>query len=267
MHHPEPAATSNKTEPDTEPDGPLRWAGVDRSWTDHAACVIDETGAALERFTVRHTAAGLTKLITLLHRHKAAGVAIERGDGPVVQALLDAGLTVFVIPSRQVTALRARYGSAGNSAGNKDDRLDAYLLADVLRTDRRRLTPLTLDTPATLGLRMLIRARADLVKARVAAHNQLRAHLLTAFPGAVGLFHQLDGKISLAFLARFPTPRHARWPSEKRLGNWLDAAHYTRPNTRTPTTVRPPVPGPPPGCPTAPPATPPTSSPASSSPS
>ena len=74
-------------------------------------------------------------MVTALHRHRITGVAIERGDGPVVAALLDAGLTVFVIAGRQVTALRSRYGTTGN----KDDRFDAYLLADVLRTDRRRL--------------------------------------------------------------------------------------------------------------------------------
>src|SRR4051794_28744236 len=53
---------------------------------------------------------------------------------------------------------------------------------------------------------MLVRARADLVKARVAAHNQLRTHLQLAHPGAVGLFSELDGKVSLAFLTRFPAP-------------------------------------------------------------
>jgi transposase len=225
MDQPEAAVTSNNST-DDDVDGPVRWAGVDWSWSEHAICVIDDAGAAAERETVKHSAAGLAKL----HRHNVRGVANERGDGPVVQALLDAGLTVFVIASRQVTALRSRYGTAGN----KDDRFDAYLLADVLRTDRHRLTPLTTDTPTTVGLRMLIRARADLVKARVMAHNQLRAHLLSAFPGGVGLFHQLDGKISLAFLQRFPTPRRARWLSEKRLAAWLHAAHYTRPTTRTP---------------------------------
>ena len=145
-------------------------------------------------------------------------------------ALLAAGLTVVVIPARQISALRTRY----SSAGNKDDRFDAYLLADVLRTDRARLTELTVDTDATVGLRMLVRARADLVKARVDAHNQLRAHLQLAHPGTVGLFHALDSKISLAFLTRFPTPRHAAWLSDKRLAGWLHAAHYTRANTRTP---------------------------------
>lgn len=228
----ETALTSADTtgSPDGRSDGePVRWAGVDWSWSEHAVCIIDDAGAAIDRFTVAHTAPGLTKLVTRLHRHQVTGVAIERGDGPVVAALLDAGLAVFVIASRQVTALRSRYGTAGN----KDDRFDAYLLADVLRTDRRRLTPLSGDTDATIGLRMLIRARHDLVKARVAAHNQLRAHLQLAHPGLVGLFHQLDGKISLAFLDRFPTPRHARWLSEKRLAAWLHAAHYTRANTRT----------------------------------
>jgi len=58
-------------------------------------------------------------------------VGIERGDGPVVDALLQAGLTVLVVAPGQVKNLRSRYGSAGN----KDDRFDAYVLADVVRTE------------------------------------------------------------------------------------------------------------------------------------
>lgn len=232
MSQQERAETTSSTTSSSiqDPARPVRWAGVDWSWSEHAVCVIDDAGAALARLAVPHTKAGLANLVTSLERHHVDGVAIERGDGPVVAALLEAGLTVFVIPSRQVTALRTRYGSAGN----KDDRFDAYLLADVLRTDRHRLTALAVDSEATVGLRMLVRARADLVKARVAAHNQLRAHLQTAHPGAVGLFSDLDGKVSLAFLTRFPTPRHVRWLSEKRLATWLAGVHYTRSNTRTP---------------------------------
>jgi len=40
-----------------------------------------------------------------------------------VDALLAAGITVAVITPRQVKNLRSRYGSAGN----KDDRFDAYV--------------------------------------------------------------------------------------------------------------------------------------------
>ena len=65
----------------------------------------------------------ITDMIQRLKRGKASGVAIERGDGPVVEALMDSGVAVYVVPPRQVKALRERYGSAGN----KDDRFDAYL--------------------------------------------------------------------------------------------------------------------------------------------
>ena len=170
-------------------------AGVDWAKDDHAVCVVDADGEVLDRFTVEHTAAGLKRLIARLLRAGVVEVGIERGDGPVVEALLAAELVVFVIAPSQLKNLRSRYGSAGN----KDDRYDAYVLADVVRTDRRRLSPLTRSTPATIALRSTVRARRDLVEHRVAAANQLRAHLQVVFPGAVGLFAAIDSATSLAF--------------------------------------------------------------------
>ena len=155
-------------------------------------------------------------------------VAIERPDGPVVEALLAAGFEVVVVSSRAVKALRARYGAAGN----KSDRSDAYVLADCLRTDGHRWPPLRPDSAATVALRSHVRARKDLVEARVAAANQLRAHLRVAFPAAVGLFHSIDSAVSLRFLGRFPSVARARWLSEKRLGAWLRANRYS--GRRTP---------------------------------
>ena len=134
-------------------------------------------GVQRDRFVVAHTASALRRLVDRLHRAGVGGVAIERPDGPVVDALLEAGLEVFVIAPNTVKGLRGRYGSAGN----KDDRFDAYMLADVLRTDHARLRPLTRDSDQTLTLRMTVRARQDLVTARVAMANQLRAHLETVF--------------------------------------------------------------------------------------
>ena len=78
----QPKSLTSNTTTDDEDAAPLRWAGVDWSWSEHAICVIDDAGAAVERETVKHSAAGLAKLITLLHRHHVRGVAIERGDGP-----------------------------------------------------------------------------------------------------------------------------------------------------------------------------------------
>jgi transposase len=198
-------------------------AGVDWAKEDHVICVAGDQGEILERFTVRHDAAGLRQMASRLLHAGVLQVGIERGDGPVVDTLLDAGLTVFVIPPGQVRNLRSRYGSAGN----KDDRFDAYVLADAVRTDARRLQPMERDTGQTTALRSAVRARRDLVAHRVAAANQLRAHLQTVFPAATVLFAAIDSEITLAFLSRFTTQEQADWLTPARLAAWLRSVAYS----------------------------------------
>jgi transposase len=213
--------SASNTLPDEPPHGVT--GGLDWSRDDHAVAVVDDRGREVVRHTVEHTAAGLRELVTVLLHAGCHEVAIERPDGPVVETLLEAGLTVVVISPNQVKNLRGRYGSAGN----KDDRFDAFVLADTLRTDRARLHPLIPNTAATVALRRTCRARRDLVANRVATANQLRAHLRAVFPGAVGLFADIDSLISLAFLTRFTTQEQADWLSPARLGAWLAKQGYS----------------------------------------
>lgn len=203
-------------------DPTCRFGGVDWATAAHAIAVVDEVGAVSDEFEVDHSAAGLDELCQRFSKHRVTRVAIERPDGPVVEALLEAGFEVVVVSSRSVKALRERYGTSGN----KSDRSDAYVLADCLRTDGHRWRSLEPDSPATVTLRSFVRARKDLVEARVATANQLRAHLRVVFPGAVGLFRDIDSPISLRFLKRFPSESRAAWLSERRLGAWLVANHY-----------------------------------------
>ncbi len=219
MHDPTAATTST---------GPV-FAGVDWASADHAVCVIDAAGAVLWRHTVSHSRAGLTRLTTRLREFGVARVGIERPDGPVVEALLAVGLPVAVLPPRQVRNLRSRFTRSG-----KDDRFDAYVLADAMRTDGHRFTDLTRDTAATVGLRALVRARSDLVAVRVGLVNQLRHTLELAFPGAVGLFFDLHSPIARAFLRRFPTAAEAAVLDEDGMAAWLAAEGYCG---RTPAAV------------------------------
>ena len=193
------------------------FAGIDWAVADHVACVVDMAGRILDRFSAGHDKAGIETLITRLRRSGVTEVAIERGGGVLVGALLAAGLTVVVVSSHRVKNLRARY----RSGGGKDDRFDAFVLADTLRTDRARLRPLVPDAPATLALRAAVRARKDLVAHRVAACNQLRAHLAVAFPAAAGLFFGLASPISLRFLASFGSQDAAAGLDEQAIAAWL----------------------------------------------
>ena len=199
-----------------------RFGGVDWAWQRHAACIVDDRGAPLDEFEVAHDDAGLSALTRRFLRAGVARVAIERPDGPIVDALMRAGLEVVVVSSRAVKALRTRYGSAGNKA----DRSDAFVLADCLRTDGHRWPSLQPDTPTTQALRAAVRARKDLVATRIATANQLRSHLQLVFPGAVGLFADIDSPISLDFLERFPSAAKAAWLSERRLAAWMAANAY-----------------------------------------
>ena len=209
--------SANSTLPDEPPNGVT--GGLDWSRDDHAVSVVNERGREAVRHTVEHTAAGLRELVAVLLDAGCREVAIEYPDGPVVDALLAARLIVVVISPNQVKNLRGRYGSAGNT----DDRFDAFVLADTLRTDRARLRPPVPDTGATVALRLIVRVRRDLV----ATANQLRAHLRAVFPGAVDLFADIDSPMSLAFLARFTTQEQADWLSPVRLGAWLTKQSYS----------------------------------------
>ena len=206
------------------------YAGIDWASRTHAVGVVDDHGGIRARFEVPNTGKGFGGLIRRLTKLQVAGVAIERPDGPLVEAMLDAGLRVVVITPRQVKALRSRY----RATGAKSDTADALLLADVLRTDGHRLQPLIPDSDATIVLRALGRTRKDLQKARVALCNQLTAQLERCFPGAVGLFADLHSATAIVFLRRYPTSQAAATLTQATLTAFLRRIHYSG---RTPVAV------------------------------
>ncbi|TCC44060.1 IS110 family transposase [Kribbella pittospori] len=198
------------------------FAGIDWASKTHMICVVDQDGTIHGRFEITNTSKTFTGLVKRLTKLRVGGVAIERCDGPLVEALLDAGHQVFVITPRQVKGLRSRY----RGSGAKSDAGDAYLLADVLRTDGHRLTPLTQDSDATQVLRSLSRTRKQLVEARVGLVNQLRAELEHCFPGAIGLFARLDSDVAIAFLRRYPTQHTAARLTQARFAAFLRRIAY-----------------------------------------
>src|SRR4051794_35571440 len=202
-------------------ESPL-FAGLDWASKTHAVCVVDDHGQIKVAFEIANTGKTFTGLIKRLAKLKVRGVAIERCEVPLVEALLDAGLRVIVITPRQVKGLRSRY----TGSGAKSDAGDAYLLADVLRTDGHRLTPLTQDSDATQVLRALSRTRKQLVESRVGLVNQLRAELERCFPGAIGLSARLDSDVALAFLRRYPTQHAATTLTPARFAAFLRRIAY-----------------------------------------
>nr|WP_287347183.1 transposase [Mesorhizobium sp.] len=123
-----------------------------------------------------------------------------------------------------VKACRPRY----RAAGGKSDPGDAFMLADILRTDGHRFRPLVPVSDDIRALRALVRGGDDLVAQRVALANQLRNLLEGFWPGAVAIFAAIDSPIALAFVGRYPTPDSASRLGEKRLASFMAQHAYCR---------------------------------------
>ena len=180
------------------------------------------TGELVFERRFAHDEDGVRALIAALGAERVQRVAIERPDGLLVGRLLAAGIVVVAIHPNQVAAARERF----RAAAGKSDRFDAFVLCELARTDGHRFGALAPVSDETAALRALCRTREDLVEARVALANQLRAQLEAFWPGAARIFAAVDSPIALAFLARYPSPEHARGLGPQRLRGFLDRHAY-----------------------------------------
>jgi len=198
------------------------FAGIDWASEEHALCVVDGGGATLEGEMHAHDEAGVKELVARMRALSVCRVAIERPDGLLVDRLLEAGFTVLPIHPNKLKATRPRY----EAAGGKSDGFDAFVLAELARTDSNRYRALRPNSDETKALRALTRTREDLVGARVRLANELRAQLDAFWPGAARVFADVDSPIGLAFLERYPAPADARGLGPKRLEGFLARNRY-----------------------------------------
>lgn len=201
------------------------FVGLDWAAREHAICVVDERGTAVARFTATHDVDGLEALVdrlTKLAPPDEFRIAIERPSGLLVDVLVERGFAVVPIHPNAVKAARPRY----SAAQGKTDLGDAYLLADLLRTDGHRFRMLVPLSDETKALRGLTRMREDLVAQRVALGNQLRNLLEQFWPGAAAIFADVDSPIALDFLDRYPTPQSANALGEKRMAAFMARHAY-----------------------------------------
>jgi transposase len=205
------------------------FVGLDWAVHTHAVCLIDTAGSVLDRFEVAHDRDGLAQLMRSRQHGTQLRIAIERPSGLIVDALVEAGYAVFPIHPNAVKASRPRY----RSHGAKSDASDAYLLADLLRTDGHRWRALTPQSDDIRALRAMVRARDDLIAARIAAANQLSSTLQLFWPGAAAIFADVASPIGLAFLRHYPSPSSAKRLTEVQLLRFCQHQHYS--GRRSPT--------------------------------
>lgn len=182
------------------------WAGIDWGTERHASCIVDQKGGVIAERFFQHSAEGLAELSEWLRQTTGVlaskiGVAIEIPRGAIVETLVEQGFSVFAINPKQLDRFRDRH----TMAGAKDDRRDALVLADSLRTDQGSFRRLRLDTSQTILLREWSRISAELKQEFRRLANQLRDTILRISPHLLSLAPAADEAWWLELLGEAPS--------------------------------------------------------------
>src|SRR6266487_292071 len=190
------------------------FCGIDWAEDHYDVALVDQAGVVLTERRIDDDAIGYQLLLALLAEHgddqvEPIPVAIETPRGLVVACLRRTGRRVYAINPLSV----ARYRERHSVARTKSDRVDAQLLANMLRTDRAAHRPLPADSELAQAVAVLARAQQDAVWNRQQLANQLRSLLREFFPAAVQAFCRkhvgLTAVEARAVLAAAPTPTQA----------------------------------------------------------
>lgn len=186
------------------------YIGIDWSENEHEVVWLNEPGAIIAHFTMKHKPAEFMKLEQVRQELGLAAldcqVGLETAHNLVVDLLWAWGYEqLYVIPPSVIKSNRGRF----SSSGARDDARDGHLIAEVLRTDRGRLQPWAPDRPVTRQIRAKVSLLHYLTKQKVRCANRLRAVLLRYYPLALQLFGLWSSQISLRFIQQYPTPQAA----------------------------------------------------------
>jgi transposase len=183
------------------------YLGVD--WGDdfHKLWGVDPEGKQVAEMKIEQNPKSMSDFGRWLNERKAEGTelwaAIEKPHGRIVDFMLDHGVVVYPMNPKAVDRARDRF----RMSRSKSDPFDAYVLAEVLRTDHPHLRPLQPNSEQAQELKMLTRDHYRLVRQKSRLLNQIEVTLKEYYPRPLEVFSDLQSNIALDFLEQYPTSR------------------------------------------------------------
>ena len=197
------------------------FVGHDWAEAHHDVHVEDETGRRLAKARLPEGVEGVARfhelLAGLVEEPGEVTVATETDRGLFVGALIAAGYRVLAVNPMSTSRYRERH----STSGAKSDPGDAFVLAELARTDAHNHRPVAGDSELAEAIKVLARAHQGLIWSRQRHLNQLRSTLREFYPGALAAFGELGSGDSLAVLAIAPTPVLGRGLSRSKIASAL----------------------------------------------
>jgi transposase len=202
------------------------YIGVD--WGDrlHQVYVSDEEGKKVKETKVAETVEGLAEIGRWLDEKRGEEfelwAAIEKPAGRIVDFLLDHGVVVYPVNPKAIDRVRDRY----RMSDSKSDAFDAYVLAEFLRSDHVHLKALQPSSQKAQELKLLWRDQRRMVRHKTRLLNQLTTTLKEYYPRPLEAFEDIETKIALDFLTRYPTPGHLEALKRKQFNRFATQEHH-----------------------------------------
>ncbi|WP_406510683.1 IS110 family transposase [Streptomyces sp. NBC_00212] len=165
------------------------FCGIDWAERHHDVALVNDTGQLLAKRRIGDDAAGYRFLLDLLAEYgdtedDPIPVAIETSRGLLVAVLRTGRRKVFAVNPMAAARYRDRHGVSRK----KSDPGDAFVLANILRTDMPMHRPPPADTELARAIAVLARAQQDSTWNRQQMSNQLRSLLREYYPAALEAF-------------------------------------------------------------------------------
>jgi transposase len=169
------------------------FVGIDWATERHEVNILDGERKVVAKCSVEHQGDSLRAffddLVKLAGGHpELVAVAIETPRGALVESLVERGFHVYALNPKQLDRFRDRH----SIAGAKDDPLDAFVLADSLRTDRPCFRRVRTDDPLIIQIREMTRLSEGLKVELVRLSNQLREQVHRLLPQLLKLSSAAD---------------------------------------------------------------------------
>ena len=197
------------------------FVGHDWAEAHHDLHIEDEHGTRLAKGRVAEGIDGVARFHELLAPFVddpgEVTVATETDRGLFVAAMVASGYRVLAVNPMSTSRYRERH----STSGAKSDPGDAFVLAELARTDGHNHRPIAGDSDLGEAIKVLARAHQSLIWTRQRQLNQLRSTLREFYPAALEAFPELGSRDALAVLGVASSPAAGRGLSRSKIASAL----------------------------------------------
>ncbi len=200
----------------------MYFVGIDWADQKHNVTIVDAAGATIvNNLIIPKNPHGFEQLLDQLRglSQEAADfkIGIETPHNLLVDYLIDFDYAVYAMFPGSMKSFRKRY----RASSARDDEFDAFVVADVLRTDKACWRHIDFGSELVREIRLYAWHHHQMVADHVALNNSLRATLKEYYPEYLEFFADVTCANALAFLCAYPDFATAAALTRERLANFF----------------------------------------------